>query len=150
MIPSNSVSSFDVQKQNDAVKRWAPKVKRRLKNSARMFTSGKKESFVTRPGRTEGKLADSITAKVGKNLGVSDFVSFAFERHGVFVHKGVGSGWEIAGSGVSHTAKHPSGITRKPAHWFNPVLEQQIPILADSIAVINANAVLNAVKLHIK
>lgn len=147
---SNSVDSFDVAKQNDLVKKWAPKVKRRLKNAARVFTDGKNTSFVIRPGRTEGKLVDSITARVGKRMGVNELVSFSFERHGVFVHKGVGHGYNVVGGMVVRTAKGPMDTARIPVPWFNQVLDQQVPILADQIAVINANAALNAVKLHIK
>ena len=148
---SNSVASFDVAKQNDIVKKWAPKVKRRLKNSSIVrFTNGKHSSFVIRKGRHEGKLSDSIKARIGKKMGVSELVSFSFERHGVFVHKGVGRGYNMTGGAVISTTKAASGLTRNPVPWFNAVLDTQIPILADSIAVVNANAALNAAKLHIK
>ena len=148
---SNSTASFDIAKQNDIVKKWAPKVKRRLKNSSIVrFTNGKHTSFVTRKGRTEGKLSESIKARIGKKLGVSELVSFSFERHGVFVHKGVGRGYNMTGGAVIRTTKAATGLTRNPVPWFNAVLDQQIPILANSIAVVNANAALNAAKLHIK
>lgn len=147
---SNSVASFDVAKQNEIVKKWAPKVKRRLKNAARVFTDGKNTSFVIRGARIEGKLADSITARIGKRMGVNELVSFSFERHGVFRHKGVGRGYHVVGGMVVRTAKGPMDTPRTPSPWFNLVLDQQVPILADQIAIVNANAALNAVKLHIK
>ena len=77
---SNTVSTFDVQEQNDIVKRWAPKVKRALKNSSRIFQNGKTTPFVMRKGRMEGKLSESITARIGKRLSVAELVSFSFER----------------------------------------------------------------------
>lgn len=147
---SDSVATFDVQKQNDIVKQWAPKVKRALKNSSRIFQNGKTTSFVMRKGRMEGKLSQSISAKIGKRLGVSELVSFSFERHGVFVHKGVGKGWKMNGSIAVKTSKSKHGKPRVPAPWFNPVLNIYVPKLADEIATINANAALNATKLQIK
>jgi hypothetical protein len=147
---SNSVSSFDVNEQNQLIKRWAPKVKRALTNSARVFDNGKQTSFVMRKGRMEGKLADSITARIGKKLGVAELVSFSFERHGVFVHKGVGRGYEINGNAVVRTAKGGMDTPRIPVPWFNPVLDLQVPLLANSIAEVNANAAVNATNLKIK
>jgi hypothetical protein len=147
---SNTVASFDVNEQNQLIKRWAPKVKRALKNSARIFDNGKTTSFVMRKGRMEGKLADSITARIGKKLGVAELVSFSFERHGVFVHKGVGRGYELQGNSVIRTAKGGMDTPRIPVPWFNPVLDLQVPLLANSIAEVNANAAVNATNLKIK
>ena len=102
---SNSVATFDVNAQNEVVKRGPPKVKRALKNSARIFQGGKQTSFVMRKGRMEGKLSESISARLGKKTGVIELVSFSFERHGVFVHKGVGRGYELQGNAVVRTAQ---------------------------------------------
>jgi hypothetical protein len=147
---SNSLATFDVTEQNEVVKKWAPKVKRALKNSARIFQGGKQTSFVMRKGRMEGKLSESITARLGKRMDVTELVSFSFERHGVFVHKGVGRGYELQGNAVIRTAKGGMDTPRIPVPWFNPVLDLKVPLLANSIAEVNANAALNAVKLHIK
>ena len=147
---SNSVATFDVAEQNALIKRWSPKVKRALKNSARVFQNGKQTSFVVRNGRMEGKLADSIKSRLGKQMGVIELVSFSFERHGVFVHKGVGRGYGLQGSAVVRTAKNPMVAYRNPVAWFNPILEKHIPELANRIAEINTNAAVNATKLNIK
>lgn len=147
---SNSVSGFNVEEQNAVIQKWAPKVKRRLKNQASMFSEGKKTSFVMRKGRMEGKLFESISARLSKKMGIIELVSFQFERHGVFVHKGVGRGYRVNGNAVIRTSKGPMQMPRNPAPWFNIVLDVQVPILADQIAVLNANAALNATKLHIK
>jgi hypothetical protein len=147
---SNSVSGFNVEEQNAVIKRWAPKVKRRLKNSASMFSKGKNTSFVMRKGRQEGKLFESISARLSKKMGIIELVSFQFERHGVFVHKGVGRGWEIGSNTVTRTAKGEMSAARNPSPWFNSVLDSQVPLLANDIATVNANAALNATKLQIK
>jgi hypothetical protein len=41
--------------------------------------------------------------------------------------------------------KHPSGNPRVPKEWFNPVVNKYIPELANRLAQISADAVLNAV-----
>jgi len=39
---------------------------------------------------------------------------------------------------------------RLPIEWFNPLLEQTLPELADKLAEINAEAVLNATRMMIR
>jgi hypothetical protein len=139
--------------QNTFIKIWIPKVRRALKASARgHFPDGKNTGFVTRGRKkgkphTEGKLADSITSRTGKHLETIERISFNFERHGVFVHKGVGRGYPSSGK---QKIDNPSGKTRKPIEWFNPVIDKYIPELADKIAEINADAAVNATTMKIR
>jgi hypothetical protein len=147
---SNSAATFNVALQNDYIKKWAPKVRRALKSSVRHMGNGKETSFVQRKGRQEGRLFESIKARTSKKMGVIELVSFSFERHGVFVHKGVGNGYELQGSTVVRTARGTMSAHRTAVHWFNPVLEKHIPELANCIAEINTNAAVNATKLNIK
>jgi hypothetical protein len=39
---------------------------------------------------------------------------------------------------------------RLPNEWFNPLLEQTLPELADKLAEINADAVLNTTRMMIR
>ena len=132
-----------ISQQNDLVLRWTPKVRSALRGSARWFSDGKFESSVIRSGgkQVEKKLAASINSKVGKDFGLANYVGFSFERHGVFVHKGVGRGYQSNGKGfVIRTAKNPPKPQERIAvEWFNPVLDKYLPELADKIAVINAD-----------
>ena len=100
---------------------------------------------------TQGQAAASINSKVGKEFGLANYVGFSFERHGVFVHKGVGRGYKSNGNGfVSRTAKNPPKHQERIAiEWFNLVLEKYIPELADQIAEINADAAVNATRMKI-
>lgn len=142
-----------VQQQNALVLKWTPMVRSSLRGSARWFSDGKTESFVIRDGgkQTEKKLAASIMSKVGKEFGLANYVGFSFERHGVFVHKGVGRGYQSDGKGfVTRTAKYPARIRERVAvEWFNPVLDRNIPILANELANINADAAVNATRMKI-
>ncbi len=142
-----------VQQQNALVLKWTPMVRSSLRGSARWFSDGKTESFVLRDGgkQTEKKLAASIISKVGKEFGLANYVGFSFERHGVFVHKGVGRGYQSNGNGfVTRTAKYPARHRERIAvEWFNPVLDRNIPILANELANINADAAVNATRMKI-
>ena len=140
---------FNPIEQNSLVVQWSSMVQSRLRGAATLFSKGK-DGTITRPGGTERKLEDSIVGKTRTDYGVIDRITYSFERHGIFVHKGVGRGYEMQGGFVQRTAKSQSSEVWQPAEWFNPVLDQALPELADRLAEINANAVLNATKMMIK
>lgn len=143
-----------VIKQNNIVNRWVPKVNRELRSSAAWFRFGKPEPFVIRgkgsKQRKEEKLVNSLRPSTKQHYGEIDTISFSFERHGIFLHKGVGRGWEMSGKLVTRTATGKmKGGGRNVVEWFNPVIERNAPVLADQIAEVNADAVVNATKLKI-
>lgn len=145
---------LDVEAQNAIVVAWQSKVRTKLRSSARWFSDGKTESFVMRGRQREGKLANSIKSKTRKSFGLIESVTFSFERHGVFVHKGVGRGYAARGEGfVVRTAnkRQPGQKSRDrvAVEWFNPILDQHVPELADRIAKVNADAVINPSKMKI-
>jgi len=145
-IIENSSPRTD-QELNNSIRNWVPKVRSKLKSAARVFTDGKTSSFVMRGSRKEQKLAQSIASATKMADGAIDRVQFKFERHGVFVHKGVGRGYPIKGGGVM---KNKSGKTRHPVEWFNPVFDAEVPVLADELAEIDANLAVNATRLYIR
>lgn len=140
-----------IDKQNALILAWVPQVRTKLIGSARWFSDGKTESMVMRgtgsKRRQELKLAASIRSKTRQMYGGIDTITFSFERHGVFVHKGVGRGYPLKGSGA---IKNPSGKTRVAVEWFNPILDQNMPELANRIAEINADAALNTARAKIR
>lgn len=133
---SGASHTYNIQKQNALVKKWVPKVRRNLRANARRFVNGKTQPFVVKGNRTEGKLNKSITARTGMDQDVIELVSFQFERHGVFVHKGV-------------SRKHPVSNPRTPQEWFNPALNKHLPELADELAKVNTDAAINATRMKI-
>jgi len=150
-INATSLTNTDVQEQNEAVSKWSSMVQRRLRLSLQQFNNGK-NSTVQRPGRSERMLRTSLNSKTKQNYGVIDRVSIQFERHGVFVHKGVGNGYKMQGGTVIRTAKKPipNPGPRVAVEWFNPILDQSLPELADKLADIGANAVVNATRMMIR
>lgn len=131
---------------NDVLKVWAPKVRTALKSNTVRLSEGKELSFVTRGKRIEKKLTLSISYKIHYSFGVADSVGFQFERHGVFVQKGVGRKYPLTGK---QPVSNPSGNERKPYDWFNSLLDKEIPELANKIAEINADLSLNAARMQI-
>ena len=80
----------------------------------------------------------------------------------MFVHKGVGRGYEMKGGWVVRITKSEDPATHQPTwwgdepsprlpnEWFNPLLEQTLPELTDKLAKINSDAVLNATRMMIR
>ena len=149
-IVTQSTGGLDIEAQNLAVTRWASMVQRRMRAEASILSSGK-AGTISRPGRTEKKLSNSIRTQNRKTYGIITGQSFIFERHGVFVHKGVGRGYQMQGGMVIRTAKSQNPVQqREPFEWFNPVMQQSLPELADKLAEINADAVVNATRMLIR
>ena len=122
----------NVDLHNEIVQKFRSKVLRDLKQNASKFKNGKIKSFVIRKDRSEMKLKNSISSKLRKNGDMAESVSFSFERHGVFVTKGVSN-------------KHGLQNPRQKTEWIEPALENSVPELADKIAEVTAN---NVVKIY--
>lgn len=175
LITTNNAFA-DLEAQNEAVRKWASMVQQHLRGATVILQHGK-DGTVQRGGgsfrkiikdsnpmtmkdaaivkknasHTERKLENSIRIKERLTYGVITGESFVFERHGVFVHKGVGRGYKMYGGMVIRTAKSEEGTRRRePYEWFNPVIEQSLPELADKLAEINADAAVNATRMMIK
>lgn len=134
------------EKQKEIINSWIPKVRTALRTSASRLTEGKVKPFVMRYNgkKKEQKLMDSIVAKPKIKYGDVYAVSFSFERHGVFVSKGVGKS-----HGINQGFVMRGGKRRIPKDWFNPVLEDYIPELADRLTEVNADATVEAVAMKI-
>jgi len=140
----------DSKEQNAVVRKWISMVQKRLKLNTAMLTHGKNQSRFHH-GRLERKLSDSLKSQTKQKYGVIDQASIIFERHGVFVHKGVGRGYKMVGGTVVRTAKSVISLTtREPREWFNPAIDQLMPELVEKLEQINADAVINATRLVIK
>lgn len=144
-----SVSWEVSQQQNKLVLEWTVKVKEKLRESTAQFTKGKSGTVKRKGGRDEEKLTRSLRHRILNKQGITEGTSFRFERHGVFVHKGVGKGYKMVNGMVFRYAKGQPNPARQPVDWFNAVMDQHVPELANKIAVINADASINALRLRI-
>lgn len=140
-------------KQNELIKQWGSKVVRDLKsNVGMMFKHDRPKSQVIRKpedllsppaaesmikkGRSQSpvRLRQSLRDKYfnHEKTDAIDGVSITFARHGIFVLKGAGKG------------------KRQPKDWLNPILDKQIPELADKIGEIQADEVLEVMVKKLK
>lgn len=173
-ILSTSETFQILMAQNVIMKAWAVDVKGKLKNSAGQFSKGKTGSRINpRPKGpllrkfpnispwTEHKLKIKIDHRMYQQYGIYEGIGFGIQRHGVFVHKGVGRGYQIRGgmvvrvdgSGVGRKRldrKPVAGpIMRMPVDWFNTVIDANTNKLADDVADANANAIVNVFRMRI-
>ena len=141
-------------KANDLIRQWGTMVQTKIQANARGMADGKRSGFVTRNirengkitgTRREGKLANSIKTKFREENGIITNLSFSFEKHGIYVQKGVGRGYPISGGFVLKSTN-----PRHPNDWFNKEIEESLPELADKLAEINADVALNATRILIR
>ena len=74
---------------NARVSNWGYHVAQKLKASIGMLMN-----------KGKGDLLKSLRTKTKKEYGEIDRVTYGFQRHGVFVHKGVGRGYKMIGGKV--------------------------------------------------
>lgn len=123
---------------NSKIMDWGSRVKAALPSS------------ISSHGISGKQLRRSIKNRYKYDYGEIDRIGFAFARHGVFVHKGVGRGYVMQGDTVVKTAKTSEGFNRSPKPWFNPVIESYIPELQQIVSDYTDKAVLNTVRIFIR
>jgi len=147
-----------VQLQQEA-KQWAQMEVSRLRGRIRSLSS-----------KGKGDLVRQLKSKTAIDaLGVLQRVSFSFPRHGVFFQKGVGRGYIMQGGKVvrgSNPSKETKAyaasknrvagkvlkqgsMNRQPQDWFNAVIDQNVPALADIVSKYMADATVNATHMKI-
>lgn len=176
VLSPKSIEWETMMKQNDIVRVWSLDVRNKLRSSATRFKKGKKQAMIERPkaggplekvsrGRVkrwkEFKLAQRLTHNVYKKFGLSEGIGFRIQQQGVWVHKGVGRGYQIRGGmvvrvsgkgiGIKKQSRLPINepIRRHPVDWFNPVVDANTNFLADQIAQVNEDAAVNAMRMRI-
>jgi hypothetical protein len=126
---------------NQKVEGWGKRNLGELKQEVQKLKKG--------TGINKGKsLESSLKDKYGKSNGEIVRVTFALERHGIFWSKGVGKGYKSNGGVVVRTGGGP--ILRKPAPWFNPVLDKNLNQLAEIATNNTATAAVNTSNVLIK
>lgn len=74
----------------------------------------------------------------GRAAGIISRISFKMPRHAIFVHKGVGKGTPISMVGQTN---------RKAKPWFNPVIDNRIDELADTVADEQADIIVKGINI---
>jgi hypothetical protein len=95
---------ISLEEYNKRVIGWGEKTGRKIRDSIRMLTS-----------KGKGDLLRSLRLKTGKWYGEVDKLAYHFERHGVFLHKGLGRGYAMVGGKVMRV----SGSAKDARFWGN-------------------------------
>lgn len=95
------------------------------------------------------RLSRSINNNFQSDSGEIFRLGFSFARHGIFVHKGVGRGYQMHGGAVVKTSRSP-GFHRRPKPWFNPVVEARLDELGGIIHDHTSRAIMNASRIFIR
>ncbi len=90
-----------------------------------------------------GQLMNSLRVTYKKSYGDINAIGITLTKGGVMVEKGVGRGVPI--DSAKTNADLFGGRVAKP--WFNPVMDSEIPDLADFISSQNADQLVNALKI---
>ncbi len=138
---------------NQAVKSWTVNVR---KKSVTNVTNNTKKDTRQWKGRESKKLSKSISYRFKKQFGDISRIAYSFERHGVFLHYGVGRGYVQTGNGIDRGRKlnqieisqyqkrgyqnkeiakikhsFTGAINRKPVDWLDVEIRTGIKRLAD-------------------
>lgn len=109
---------------NAKVESWSKNNLADLKQSVRSLKKGN-----SKPPAGHKELETHLKDKFGKVKGEIVRITYGVQRHGIFWRKGVGKGYKMNGGAVVRTGGGP--IMRHPANWWNPVLDKNVPALAD-------------------
>jgi hypothetical protein len=137
---------------NSDVQAWAIHTTSLLRSSVRMMV------------RRDIELSESIHPNIyygNKYAKEANRVGFSFQREGIYIHKGAGrnqggyggSKWTDKYGNLKTTNSKSYGKmgtgNRRPIEWFNPVIEKELPKLADIVAGYSADLQIDATRIFI-
>jgi hypothetical protein len=140
----------NINEQNAAVAGWFAATLRQIKTRYMQMIHSANRS---------GDGLDSLRSSTSKSYGEIDRGGFKFERYLIFAHKGAGKG---QGGSKGSQWYDPHGVlkstnplslgkmntgSRRAEEWLNPVLDDEVPKLADIVADFKANAVIKQIQI---
>lgn len=128
---------------NGRIRAWGKKVNEALQASvSKWIDEDKKLSASIRQNyRHWGKVpakGEEITS-----------IGFGFNTDGLYVHLGVGRGYNMEGGTRVITKKSNKDWNREPKPWFNPVIEQHIPELQQIVVDYCGSLFINTTRIYI-
>lgn len=133
-----------VKKFNRDVRAWGQSVTQQLKASVPLHVDEDKRlsASIKQNYRHFGK-----TVQAGQEI---TSIGFSFVEEGVFVHLGVGRGYNMQGGTRIITKKHNRDEWRRhPKPWFNPVIEKNIASLAEIVKNYCGDLFINTSRIYI-
>lgn len=135
---------------NDDIDAWRIDVTRQLRGNVRMLV------------KQDELLSSSIDSNVYKKNGEPVRLGFSFEREGIYIHKGAGRGqggfrggskWIDRYGKLKKTNPHSfykmGTGNRKPIRWFDPIIDKNLPALADVVAEYAADMQIDASRIYV-
>ena len=140
------IAGNEINRVNSVLNKFRTSVRRAGVSNIKRMTGG---SSAVRSVYAGPELKKNVSTRSKKDFGEIYLVGFVFPRHGVFVHKGVGRGWQMQGGKVVRVSKGEITKDRKPKDWLNSEIEKRLPKLAADISEIKADAVVDATRVKI-
>lgn len=119
---------------NESVRNWTVVTRRKMRTNIQSDTKQDSKEW---KGRKSKKLSQSIFYRFRKQFGSISSIRYSFERHGVFLHYGVGRGYKKMGNSIYRVKKRKSGnyevngdIKRKQIDWFDVEIRTGLSKLA--------------------
>lgn len=121
---------------NESIRNWTVITRRKMRTN---IQSSIKQNSKEWKGRKSKKLSQSISYRFRTQFGSIASIRYSFERHGVFLHYGVGRGYVRSGNTVTrgkrtgNNSKDISNgaINRTPVDWFDVEIKTGLKTLAD-------------------
>ena len=120
----------DIDQLNDDIAGWDKKNTRDLKS--KLDQLGVKH-YKRSPSRVA--LQKVLKSKLRKRSGLTDRISYKMPRHAIFLAKGVSKG-------------HPITNPREVKDWYDPVVDDNLPELADIVANGSGNIIINNLNIR--
>lgn len=132
-----------VQEFNTKIKAWGALVDAALKTSI--------QTWVKEDKALSGSLKQNYR-HWGKSVAKGEEITsigFAFKESGLFLHLGVGRGYNMT-NGTRTISTKDNVWRRQPKPWFNPVIEQFIPELQQIVQEYCGAMIINTTKIFIQ
>lgn len=128
---------------NAKVQAWGSKVDKALKASIDQWIDADKKlsSSLKQNYRHFGK-------PISQDKEITS-IGFRFKEEGVYVHLGVGRGYNMENGTRVLTKKSDDKWNREPKPWFNDIIEQHIPELTEIVKEYCGTMVVNATRIYI-
>lgn len=136
---------------NDDIKGWSINTTRQLRTNVRLLV------------KKDEKLSQSIEPNIYLKKGESERIGFSFVREGVYIHRGAGNGQGGFRGGSKWTDKYgklkqtnPLSFfkmgqgNRTPILWFDPIIQKNLPALADIVAEYAGDMQIDATQIFIE
>lgn len=128
---------------NAKIRAWGSKVDAALRGSI--------EDKIDKDVKLSGSLKQNYR-HYGKPVADGEEVTsigFSFKPEGIYVHLGVGRGYNMEGGTRVLTKKNGKEWNRHPKPWFNPVIEQHIPELIEIVKEYCGALLVNTTRIYI-